>query len=83
FSVSALPKLLSGPCVGLPRRPITLGRGSQRDRVRPGSGRDGVPTLGAKDWPSYDLVLRSTAIFGKEISVEDNPNDKVRQAWHS
>ncbi len=43
--------------------------------------REGVPSLGDADWPSYDLELRTTAIFGREVSVEHDPNGAVRQAW--
>lgn len=43
--------------------------------------REGVPSLGDADWPSYSRESRTTAIFGREVSVEHDPNGAVRQAW--
>jgi carboxylesterase type B len=43
--------------------------------------RDGVPSLGTSDWPSYDVSDRSTAILGRDVTVERDPNGQVRQAW--
>ncbi len=45
--------------------------------------RNGVPSLGASDWPSYDLTDRNTAILGRDVTVERDPNGQVRQAWGS
>ena len=43
--------------------------------------REGVPSLGDADWPSYNSESRITAIFGREVFVEHDPNGAVRQAW--
>jgi para-nitrobenzyl esterase len=43
--------------------------------------RDGVPSLGTSDWPSYNVSDRSTAILGRDVTVERDPNGQVRQAW--
>ena len=45
--------------------------------------RDGVPSLGTSDWPTYNATDRNTAIFGRDVSVERDPNGQVRQAWRS
>ena len=42
---------------------------------------DGVPSLGDTEWPPFDTENRSTAIFGRKITVESDPNGQVRQAW--
>jgi len=42
---------------------------------------DRVPSLGTSDWPSYDVSDRSTAILGRDVTVERDPNGQVRQAW--
>ena len=42
---------------------------------------NGVPTLGSTEWPGYDTTERSTAILGRTVSVECDPNGSVRQAW--
>ena len=42
---------------------------------------EGVPSLGDTEWPAYDVTHRSTAIFGRDVSVECDPNQSVRQAW--
>lgn len=42
---------------------------------------EGVPSLGNTEWPAYDVVDRSTAIFGRNVSIECDPNQSVRQAW--
>jgi para-nitrobenzyl esterase len=42
---------------------------------------EGVPSLGDTEWPTYDAVDRSTAIFGPNVSIECDPNRSVRQAW--
>lgn len=42
---------------------------------------EGVPSLGDAEWPAYDVTDRSTAIFGRDVSVECDPNQSVRQAW--
>jgi carboxylesterase type B len=42
---------------------------------------EGVPSLGGTEWPTYDAVDRSTAIFGPNVSIECDPNRSVRQAW--
>ncbi|CAB4632768.1 unannotated protein [freshwater metagenome] len=44
---------------------------------------EGVPSLGDQDWPSYSADERATAILGKDVTVERDPNRQVRQAWNS
>lgn len=44
---------------------------------------DGVPTLGDTEWPAFGTENRTTAIFGRKITVESDPNGQVRQAWHA
>lgn len=42
---------------------------------------DGIPTLGDTVWPAFGTENRSTAIFGRNVTVESDPNGQVRQAW--
>ncbi len=44
---------------------------------------EGVPSLGDQDWPSYSADERATAILGRDVTVERDPNRQVRQAWNS
>jgi len=44
---------------------------------------DGVPTLGDAKWPAFGTENRFTAIFGRNITVESDPNGQVRQAWNT
>ena len=43
--------------------------------------REGVPTLGDDAWPSYTSADRATAVLGRKVSIEHDPNGAVRQAW--
>lgn len=43
--------------------------------------RDGAPSLGATNWPPYDDERRATAILGRSVSIQDDPNGAVRRAW--
>lgn len=43
--------------------------------------RDGVPSLGNQDWPTYTPTQRTTAIFGESVVTVDDPYGAVRQAW--
>lgn len=43
--------------------------------------RDGKPSFGELDWPSYTTNERATAIFGETVSLEYDPFGAVRQAW--
>ena len=45
--------------------------------------RDGVPSLGSGDWLAYNVTDRYTAILGRDVTVERDPNGQVRQAWAS
>lgn len=42
---------------------------------------DGAPSLGDLPWPPYDSSNRSTAILGRSVSIEADPNGNVRRAW--
>jgi para-nitrobenzyl esterase len=44
--------------------------------------RDGVPSLDGTEWRSYDTTDRATAIFGRSVTVEYDPDGPVRQAWN-
>ena len=44
---------------------------------------DGVPSLGRQNWPAYNTTERATAIFGRDVTIERDPNGQVRQAWDS
>ena len=44
---------------------------------------NGVPSLGSQDWPAYNTTERATAILGRDVTVERDPNRQVRQAWNS
>ena len=41
--------------------------------------RDGIPSLGDQTWTSYDSTRRATAIFGRNVQLEDDPNGAVRR----
>jgi para-nitrobenzyl esterase len=44
---------------------------------------NGVPSLGSQDWPAYNTTERATAILGRDVTIERDPNRQVRQAWNS
>jgi para-nitrobenzyl esterase len=44
--------------------------------------RDGAPDLDGAEWPAYDTEVRATAILGRTVTVERDPNGPVRQAWN-
>jgi carboxylesterase type B len=44
---------------------------------------NGVPNLGSQDWPAYNTTERATAILGRDVTIERDPNRQVRQAWNS
>ncbi len=43
--------------------------------------RDGEPRLATGGWPRYDVTRRATALFGRSVSIEDDPNGAVRRIW--
>ena len=43
--------------------------------------RDGAPTLDGHQWPTYDGDRRATALFGRDVTITDDPNGAVRRAW--
>ena len=44
---------------------------------------DGVPSLDGQNWPAYNTTERATAILGRDVTIERDPNGQVRQAWDS
>jgi carboxylesterase type B len=44
---------------------------------------NGVPSLGEQNWPAYNTTERATAILGRDVTIERDPNRQVRQAWGS
>ena len=45
--------------------------------------RNGVPTLGEAQWSEYTPTERSTAILDAKVSISNDPNGAVRQAWNT
>ena len=43
--------------------------------------RTGRPDLDGVEWPEYDASDRATAILGRSITIESDPNGAVRRAW--
>ena len=50
-------------------------------RAWAGFAREGAPTIADLDWPQYDAIDRCTAILGRTITIESDPNGAVRRAW--
>lgn len=58
-----------------------MGLASAMQQAWASFARDGVPRFDDLDWPTYDTDHRSTAILGREIKIESDPNAAVRRAW--
>ena len=43
--------------------------------------RTGEPSLDGTPWPTYDRDRRATALFGRDVTITDDPCGAVRRAW--
>lgn len=43
--------------------------------------RTGAPSFEPLEWPQYDATRRSTAILGRTVEIQYDPNGAVRRAW--
>jgi hypothetical protein len=46
----------------------------------------GIPLAqaqGSHNWPACNTTMQSTAILGRDVTIERDLNGQVRQAWNS